>query len=287
MTAFTAAFRTVKCPDWEAFLRGAQRERGGESRFSFLANRMTIGTPDHVVKTLLQRPIAYHRAFTQITGKVSAGLMLSQAYYWTPRANQGDGWFFKTRDEWEEETGLSRSEQESARKRLVELGLLAEELRGMPGRLHFRVNFERILALLAEIPPTGTSRRKTRQQDGRIPANKSAENPPTLLITETTTKTTSENTVPPPYKGIDFLSALRAFENSRKEMKKPITPEARRLLYKKLSRWSEEDATEALETAVMNRWQGVFEPKRNGNVQSNRQRSAESTFEFTPEHRIS
>jgi len=90
----------------------------------------------------------------------------------------------------------------------------------------------------------------------------------------------------PPYRSTDFLSALRAFENSRKNMKKPLTAEARRLLYKKLRGWSEQTATEALENSVMNRWQGVFEPRRNGNAESNRPNDTNSSFEFTPQSRI-
>lgn len=106
-----------------------------------------------ILKNALRRPVAYHRVFADLAGRVSAGLMLSQAYYWTPRTADEDGWFFKSREEWQEETGLSRSEQESARKRLVELGVLQEELRGMPGRLHFRIDMERLVALLAGIEP--------------------------------------------------------------------------------------------------------------------------------------
>lgn len=92
--------------------------------------------------------------------------------------------------------------------------------------------------------------------------------------------------IDPPYRGTDFLSALRAFENSRKNMKKPITPEARRLLYKKLKTWDEQTATEALENSVMNRWQGVFEPKRNGHAESSRPNNGNSAFEFTPQSKI-
>lgn len=90
----------------------------------------------------------------------------------------------------------------------------------------------------------------------------------------------------PPHRGTDFLTALRAFENSRKNMKKPITPEARKILYKKLSTWDERTATEALEDSVMNRWQGVFEPKRNRYAESNRPNNSEGTFEFTPQSKI-
>jgi DnaA N-terminal domain len=137
--------------------------------------------------------VAYYRIFAELAGKTSAGVMLSQAWYWTSKTDDEDGWFYKTRDEWWEETGMTRTEQETARRRLVERGLLEEKLRGMPGKLHFRVNVERLISLLVENPPTG--RRKTYQQAGRISADSLVENPPTTIKDpETTAEITSETT---------------------------------------------------------------------------------------------
>lgn len=70
----------------------------------------------------------------------------------------------------------------------------------------------------------------------------------------------------PPYSGLGFLTALATFKNHRKQIKRPLSLDGLRLLHKKLSAWPESVATQALEDAVINRWQGVFEPKgfRNG-----------------------
>ena len=99
-----------------------------------------------LLQSLLNRPIAFHRVFVTISGGVLAGLMLSQAYYWTPRGESGDGWFYKTQAEWEEETGMSRWEQETARKKLREVvapdgtHVWREERRGVPAKLFYRVD---------------------------------------------------------------------------------------------------------------------------------------------------
>ncbi|MGL1664079.1 hypothetical protein ACSTJP_00070, partial [Vibrio parahaemolyticus] len=69
-------------------------------------------------------------------------LMLSQALYWSKRTNDPDGWFYKSQVEWEEETGMTRYEQEGARKALIKLGVLEELKRGVPCRLHYRVNMK-------------------------------------------------------------------------------------------------------------------------------------------------
>jgi hypothetical protein len=116
--------------------------------------------------------------------------MLSQAWYWSSRTNDQEGWFYKTRSEWTEETGMSRSEQETARRRLVKLELLEEKLAGMPGKLHFRVNTEQLILLLVEKPPT--REQKAYQQLGGHSTNNLAQNPP-AITTESTEETTTES----------------------------------------------------------------------------------------------
>lgn len=145
---------------------------------------------DQAILDLLDRPIAFHRCFVRITGSVTAALMLSQAWHWTKYTKDPDGWFWKSRAEWIEETGLTRFEQESARKRLREKGFLIEKLKGVPATVHFRVHADNVAAALTgqpvEIPPSQlaenqpTRRRKSRQQAGGKPANKLAEIPPTI-----------------------------------------------------------------------------------------------------------
>ncbi|QKN82216.1 primosomal protein I [Scandinavium goeteborgense] len=139
---------------------------------------------------LLDRPIAYQPAFAQIrVGKVKAGpaaaVLLSQFVYWHNRMD-GD-WMYKTRENIRKETGLSRDEQETSRKRLVALGVLEEQLRGVPATVHYRINSERLEELLlfsasaesqlAATPPT--RRREPRQLDGGNSTNKMAGTQPT------------------------------------------------------------------------------------------------------------
>ena len=95
-------------------------------------------------------PIAYYRAFAAVAGGVTAGVFLSQLYYWHDRGRDPAGWIYKTQAEWEAETGLTRREQETARRKLRERGLVEEKLAGLPARLHYRLNVGRLAALLAE-----------------------------------------------------------------------------------------------------------------------------------------
>lgn len=108
------------------------------------------------IDALLDRPIAFHPAFVAITGSITAALMLSQAWYWKDRTADPAGWFYKTQREWQEETGLTRYEQETARRVLKDRGLL-EEKTAPPYRLYFRVDKLAVYrALGVEIPQAET-----------------------------------------------------------------------------------------------------------------------------------
>ena len=140
---------------------------------------------------LLDRPIAFQRAFVNLGVGITGALMLSQAIYWSNRTDNTEGWFYKTMEEWEAETGMTRSEQESARKKLVKIGVLQEMKKGVPCRLYYRVNIDVIHANLSAGLPQ-SSLQESRKQGCRKPASKPAQNPQT--ITETTAEITSETT---------------------------------------------------------------------------------------------
>lgn len=95
---------------------------------------------------ILDRPIAYHRVFVTLTGSVKAAIMLSQALYWQARAKQKDGWWYKTAEEWEEETGLTRHEQQTVRKDCEKY--LLSDLRGVPATLYWKVDEDAITTAL-------------------------------------------------------------------------------------------------------------------------------------------
>jgi len=95
---------------------------------------------------VLDRPIAFHRVFADITGSIPAALFLSQSLYWQLRCPAGrDGWWWKTAKDWFEETRLTRGEQAKARKKLCSLQILEEQKKGVPCRLWFRLNLNALL----------------------------------------------------------------------------------------------------------------------------------------------
>ncbi|MDA8149828.1 MAG: hypothetical protein M0041_01625 [Nitrospiraceae bacterium] len=168
------------------------------------------------LQSLLDRPIAFHRCFVRLGIGITGAVMLSQAVYWSKRTSESDGWFYKTIEEWEEETGLTRREQETARKNLK--GILDSELKGIPARLHFRINWSALEKTLndnslAESAKQGFTNPPnknvgTRQTGLAESAKQVCANPPNKIsqisqaglaesakhYTEITTETTSEIT---------------------------------------------------------------------------------------------
>jgi hypothetical protein len=104
------------------------------------------GFGDVFMQLAEERPVAYYPKLVKVTGSVNAAIFLSQLGYWTPKAADPDGWVYKTQVEWELETGLTRWEQETARRQLRERSILTETKRGMPARLFFRIDVDALSA---------------------------------------------------------------------------------------------------------------------------------------------
>ena len=118
---------------------------------------------------LFDKPIAFHRCFAEIAGSAAGGLFLSQLVYWDKVAekmkDREDNSFFKSQDEWKEETALTRREQETSRKKLKLLGILEETRKGTPARLWFRLNrealnreLEKLITKESDAPPPKTQK---------------------------------------------------------------------------------------------------------------------------------
>jgi hypothetical protein len=117
------------------------------------------------LKKIFTRPIAFHYCLAELCDSALSGLFLSQACYWSSNSETTGGWFYKARDDWRNETRMSRSEQETARRALRNLGILKEKREGLPRRLWFQIDFE----ILWE---------KLSQQVGQKPADWTARNAP-------------------------------------------------------------------------------------------------------------
>lgn len=99
---------------------------------------------------IFDEPIVFQRAYVGLTGSAVAALFLSYAVYTTERLSaEAEGWFKKSGDEWKTETGLTRFEQQTARRILRELDILIERKYGLPAELYYKIRIDRILELLS------------------------------------------------------------------------------------------------------------------------------------------
>jgi len=160
-----------------------------------------------VIAEMLDRPIAFHPVLAKISGSVTAGLMLSQAVYWSKvlkRTNpSADGWFFKTQSEWTEEICMSRWEQDGAKKLLRRLPFWEDERRGAPPKSYYRIDLEKLVEAITEYVEKPHSRlRENLTPDVEKTSVQTAEKPQSIKGTETTAETTQR----------ENLSAVRSTE---------------------------------------------------------------------------
>ena len=124
-----------------------------------------------LLEVVTSKPIAYYVAFANVGGGVTSGVFLSQLLYWTGKGKDPDGWIYKVQGEWTDETGLTRREQETARRRLRQVGILQEKRAGVPARLYYRVDLDKLIALLAQ-----SSMAESAKQECANPPNKDGAN---------------------------------------------------------------------------------------------------------------
>lgn len=108
------------------------------------------------------RKVAYCPELTAATGSLSAGVLLSQIMYWWGPAKNGetklrvvkDGqlWLAKSRQEWQDETGLTFKRLKNAKQKLIALGVIEERPFRFSGMVigHIKLNLDGLEVLLEQ-----------------------------------------------------------------------------------------------------------------------------------------
>jgi len=125
-----------------------------------------------------EKPIAYHRIYSKITGSITAGLLLSQLLYWAKTMEYKE--FYKTDKDFADELGMGLYELKGAKKKLNDLGLVSIKRKGVPAKTYYKVNVEKVITLI-------TSYGKNPQLDDDKTHNWNEEKP-TTIYTENTTE---------------------------------------------------------------------------------------------------
>lgn len=102
-------------------------------------------------------------------------VMIGQAMYWQNIAKKsGKQWFYVTADEWFDQTGLTKEQQITARKKMVAFDFWQEELKGNPAKMHYRVDVKCLLFLIEKFIETGKpviSDKRTEQRENTRTSN--------------------------------------------------------------------------------------------------------------------
>jgi hypothetical protein len=101
------------------------------------------------VKDLLpNRTVGYSPDLARVVGGATIGLFLSQLLFLSDKGADPDGWVYKSEQEMGRETGLTKREQQTARRKLLALGVIAIERRGFKFTYHFKIIWERLYQVI-------------------------------------------------------------------------------------------------------------------------------------------
>jgi hypothetical protein len=101
------------------------------------------------VKDLLpNRIVGYSPDLARAVGGATTGLFLSQLLFLSDKGANPEGWVYKSEAEMGRETGLTKREQQTARRKLLSLGVIAIERRGFKFTYHFKVIWDKLYQVI-------------------------------------------------------------------------------------------------------------------------------------------
>jgi hypothetical protein len=104
------------------------------------------------IKDMLpNRVVGYSPDLARIVGGATTGLFLSQLLFLSDKGANPEGWVYKSEQEMGKETGLTKREQQTARRKLLALGVIAIMRGGWKNTYHFKVIWERLYQVIAGV----------------------------------------------------------------------------------------------------------------------------------------
>jgi hypothetical protein len=104
------------------------------------------------IKDMLpNRIVGYSPDLARAVGGATTGLFLSQLLYLSDKGHNPEGWIYKSEQEMGKETGLTKREQQTARRKLLNLGVIAIIRGGFRNTYHFKIIWEKLYQVIAGI----------------------------------------------------------------------------------------------------------------------------------------
>jgi hypothetical protein len=190
---------------------------------------------ENIILEFLNRPIAYHPVIAKAFDSVTLAVLWCQIYYWSDKTKDPEGWIYKTREDIFNETGLSRRQQETARRIGQELGVMDSVRKGKLGVMHFRVDTFRVCELVKGYIEKSQPKSQLRIVFKKEPIVKKEKEIPEWLDKK----------------------AWAEWEAYRREKGKKITTATEKKQLALLEKNKEHQA-EIIEASIISGWQGLF-----------------------------
>jgi hypothetical protein len=125
-------------------------QHGHKSAKAALPHQQRAQTHRQKVKDMLpNRVVGYSPDLARAVGGATTGLFLSQLLFLSDKGANPDGWVYKSEGDLGKETGLTKREQQTARRKLLALGVIAIMRGGWKNTYHFKVLWERLYQVIA------------------------------------------------------------------------------------------------------------------------------------------
>jgi hypothetical protein len=115
---------------------------------------------------LPNRVVGYSPHLARIVGGATIGLFLSQLLFLSDKGANPEGWVYKSEQEMGRETGLTKREQQTARRKLLSLGVITIMRGGWKNTYHFKVIWEKLYQVItgSQRPQTDAAEKSEQQQ---------------------------------------------------------------------------------------------------------------------------
>jgi hypothetical protein len=123
-----------------------------QKRVPHLPHQQQAQSHRQKIKDMLpNRVVGYSPDLARAVGGATIGLFLSQLLFLSDKGANPDGWVYKSEQEMGKETGLTKREQQSARRKLLALGIIAIMRGGWKNTYHFKVIWEKLYQVIQQI----------------------------------------------------------------------------------------------------------------------------------------
>jgi hypothetical protein len=125
-------------------------QNGYKSAKASLPHQQVAQSHRQKVKDMLpNRVVGYSPDLARIVGGATIGLYFGQLLFLSDKGANPAGWVYKSEAEMGQETGLTKREQQTARRKLLSLGVIAIMRGGWKNTYHFKVLWERLYQVIA------------------------------------------------------------------------------------------------------------------------------------------